>query len=161
MREQLIAESFFSDRKFVIASLDKYFVNSGSSVGATGKALDVKPEKYVNSMTVYLLKTLSWSTTVSNPWVSTVNINISDRDIEIGEQFSILFKSSFLNTSSSNVSISINIFDVSNIQAPVLIKQILWAPVGSSFNNLSNASILYKMLRSKNGSFKMIDSNFT
>lgn len=160
MREKLIAESFFSDRKLVLATLDKYFVSSGSGAGATGKALDVKPEKYVNSMTIYLLKTTAWSTTPSNPWASTINIYISDQDIETGEQFSILLKSEFLTASSSNVSIVINIFGVVDSQ-PILLKQILWAPVGSSFNNLSNASILYKMLRSKNGSFKMIDSNFT
>lgn len=156
MRGQLITESFFSDRKLVLATLDKYFVGTG----AAGKPLDVKPQKYVNSMTVYLLKSLNWSTSASNPWVSTVNIYISDQDIEIGEQFSILLKSTFITASSSNVSIAVNMFGVVNSQ-PILLKQILWAPVGSSFNNLSNASILYKMLRSKNGSFKMIDSNFT
>jgi hypothetical protein len=157
MEALLIAENFLSDRNPVLACLEKYFVGTG----ATGKALDVKPQKYVNSMTVYLLKSLNWSSSSSNIWQAIVNINISDQDIEVGEQFSILLKSAFVNANSSNVNISVNIFTITNNQAPVLLKQILWAPVSGSFKNLTNGGILYKILRSKDGSFKMINSSFT
>lgn len=150
----LIAESFYSDRTFVAVDLGKHFVGST----ATTVACDLYPQRFVNSMTVLLLKTTAWSTTVSNPLTSTVNIYISDQDLIAGEEFSVAFRDYFFNSSSTNIPINLNIYTVVSGQTPNLIKQIVWAPVSNNFTKLQGAAELIRIFYSKDGSFKLITS---
>lgn len=150
----LIAESFYSDRTFVAADLSNHFVGST----ATTVALDIYPQRFVNSMTVLLLKTTAWSTTLANPLTSTVNIYISDQDLIVGEEFSIAFRDYFFNSSSTNVDINLNIYTIVSGQMPNLIKQIVWAPVSNNFTKLVSAAELIRIFYSKDGSFKLITS---